>query len=52
LVYPEDLVVKVYKMREDKYTKVGDLSNEKLDFEDIECELSLDFAQVFKKFRR
>ncbi len=52
LVYPEDLVAKVDKMREDRYAKVGDFSNEKLDFEDIECELSLDFAQVFTKFRR
>jgi len=51
LIYPDDLVAKVYKIKEDKYTKVGDFSKEKLHFEDIECDLTLDFNVVFKKFR-
>ncbi|KIM13337.1 MAG: hypothetical protein KU38_01400 [Sulfurovum sp. FS08-3] len=52
LVYPDDLVAKVYTIKEDKYTKVGDFSKEKLHFETIECDLTLDFDTVFKKFRR
>jgi len=52
LVYPDDLVAKVYKIDQNRYTKIGDFSNETLNFEDIECKLSLDFAQVFKRFRR
>jgi len=51
LVYPDDLVAKVYKIKEDRYTKVGDFTKEKLVFDDIECDLTLDFHSVFKKFR-
>ena len=52
MVYPDDLVAKVYKMKEDKYTKVGDFTDEKLVFEDIGCDLNLDFGKVFKRFRK
>jgi len=52
LVYPNDLKAKVYKIKEDRYTKIGDFTKEKLIFSDIECELSLDFEQVFRKFRK
>ena len=52
LVYPDDLKAKVYSLKEGKYIKVGDFTHEILDFDDLECELSLDFARVFKKFRK
>ncbi|MEA2029749.1 MAG: Uma2 family endonuclease [Campylobacterota bacterium] len=52
LVYPDDLKAKVYKLKKDRYTKVGDFTKELLEFEDIECDLSLDFEQVFRKFRK
>jgi len=52
LVYPDDLKAKVYSLKEGKYIKVGDYTHEVLDFEDITCSMSLDFAQVFKKFRK
>ena len=51
LVYPKDLKAKVYKLKDDRYSKVGDFTNEKLKFEDIGCELEVDFDRVFKKFR-
>lgn len=51
LVYPDDLKAKVYKLKEDQYTKVGDFTKELLSFEDIDCDLELDFEQVFRKFR-
>ena len=52
LVYPDDLRAKVYKLKDDKYSKVGDFTSEKLVFEDIECELELDFRRAFKKFHK
>jgi len=51
LVYPDDLKAKVYKIKNDKYSKVGDFTKEKLIFEDIECSLELDFQKVFRRFR-
>jgi Uma2 family endonuclease len=52
LIYPNDLVARVYKIREDRYSKIGDFSNEILEFSDIECELSLDFKELFYKFKK
>ena len=52
LVYPDDLKAKVYKIKNDKYSKVGDFTKEKLVFEDIGCSLELDFKKVFRRFRR
>ncbi len=52
LVYPDDLRAKVYKIKDDRYSKVGDFTKEKLIFEDIECNLELDFEKVFRRFRR
>ncbi len=51
LVYPDDLKAKVYSLKEGKYIKVGDFTHEVLDFTDLRCTVSLDFAKVFKKFR-
>ncbi|MBD3793451.1 MAG: Uma2 family endonuclease [Campylobacterales bacterium] len=51
LVYPDDLKAKVYRLKEDRYSKVGDFSKERLTFEGIECELKLDFGRVFQRFR-
>ena len=52
LVYPDDLKAKVYKIKNDRYSKVGDFTKERLVFEDIECSLELDFEKVFRRFRR
>ena len=51
LVYPNDLKAKVYTLEKNKYTKVGDFSNEKLIFDELECELELDFEKVFRRFK-
>ena len=52
LVYPDDLKAKVYSLKEGRYVKVRDFTHEVLDFDDISCAMTLDFAQVFKKFRK
>jgi len=51
MVYPDDLKAKVYRLKEGRYIKVGDFTHEVLDFEGIQCGLSLDFARVFRRFR-
>jgi Uma2 family endonuclease len=51
LVYPNDLKAKVYQLKRDKYSKVGDFTKEKLNFRDIECDIELDFEKVFRRFR-
>ncbi len=51
LVYPDDLVAKVYKLKDDRYTKVGDFTDEMLKFDDIDCDISLDFKKIFRRFR-
>ena len=50
LVYPTDLKAKVYTLKEGKYRKVADFTHEKLHFDDLSCELELDFASVFGNF--
>ncbi len=51
LVYPEDLVAKVYKNYDFSFKKVGECDTESLEFEDIKCEFSFDFRAIFERFR-
>ena len=51
LVYPSDLKAKAYKLKGDKYSKIADFTNEKLIFDNLECNLEIDFENVFKRFR-
>ena len=51
LVYPDDLRAKVYKLKDSKYDKEGDFLQERYDFEETTCHISLDFERVFKRFR-
>ncbi len=52
LVYPNDLKAKVYSLKDGKYIKVSDFTHEVLEFDNLKCDLSLDFASVFNKFRK
>jgi len=52
IVYPEDLIAKAYKLKDDRYIKIGDFSTEKLKFDALECEIEVDFEKVFKRFRK
>ncbi|MEA2047465.1 MAG: Uma2 family endonuclease [Campylobacterota bacterium] len=49
LVYPNDMKAKVYSLKEGRYIKVADFTHEVLHFDDLECDMHLDFAKVFKK---
>ena len=44
IVYPDDLVAKVYKLDGKEYDKIGD-------FSEISYGLKIDFKRVFKCFR-
>ena len=47
LAYPEEKVAKVYRLNEGRFIKEADFSNEQFDFKIKECELSLDFSQIW-----
>jgi len=51
LVYPDDLIAKVYKLDDKKYDKQGDFSQENYSFEETSCSISINFKNVFKRFR-
>ncbi|HHH37355.1 MAG TPA: Uma2 family endonuclease [Epsilonproteobacteria bacterium] len=52
LVYPDDLRAKAYILKDGKYTKLGDFTKEKLVFDEIACDLEIDFDTVFRRFSR
>jgi len=52
LAYPDDLKAKVYSLKDGRYIKVGDYTHEKLEFDDLECDINLDFDAVFGRFRK
>jgi len=51
LLYPDDLRAKIYQLQGSTYDKVGDFLTESYHFEATSCGVTLDFAQVFKRFR-
>lgn len=51
LVYPDDLVAKLYKLNDAKYEKEGSFTTESYEFKGLTCDVSLDFSKVFKRFR-
>ena len=52
IIYPEDLRAKIYKLDGKEYDKQGDFSLESYTFEETTCKISLDFKEVFKRFRK
>ncbi len=52
LIYPQELIAKVYKNSNGKFQKVGDFDTETLSFKDLKCELDFDFNAIFKRFRK
>ena len=52
IVYPNDLKAKIYKLQGNEYIKEGDFSLESYHFDDLSCKASINFADVFEKFRK
>ena len=52
LVYPTDLKAKIFKLDGKFYDKVGDFLSQKYKFEDLECDVELDFERIFRRYRK
>jgi Uma2 family endonuclease len=52
IVYPDDLKAKLYKLKDGKFAKQGDFSNETYDFDETSCKASINFDDVFRQFRK
>lgn len=52
IVYPDDLVAKVYKLDAKEYDKQGDFSEEEYELLYTKCGVKIDFKRVFKRFRK
>ncbi len=52
IVYPSDLKAKVYRLENNNYTKEGDFSLESYEFTETTCKASIDFGNVFERFRK
>ena len=51
IIYPDDLIAKVYKLDGKKYDKQGDFSEEIYEFKETSYSINIDFKKVFKRFR-
>ena len=51
LVYPDDLIAKVYKLENRKFYLDGRLDVETYNFENTSCKVKIDFQKVFKRYR-
>ena len=52
IVYPDDLIAKVYKLDAKEYDKQGDFSEESYEFTETSCGVSINFQRVFERFRK
>jgi len=48
LVYPEEKVAKVYELKEGRYIKLGDFSDERAVFGLDRCEIVFDFSKIWR----
>ncbi|MEA2050599.1 MAG: Uma2 family endonuclease [Campylobacterota bacterium] len=52
IAYPDDLKAKIFKLKDGKYDKQADMTNELFRFTDIDCEVEINFNNIFKRFRK
>ena len=52
IVYPEDLVAKVYSHNGEIFKKTAECDKETFSFRGISCSIDFDFSSIFKRFRR
>jgi len=48
LVYPDTKIAKVYKLKDGRYIKMGDFSDEEIIFELPSCEIEFDFSKIWR----
>lgn len=51
LLYPNELIAKVYKLDGKSYDKQGTFATESYTFEETSCKVTLNFSEVFKRYR-
>ena len=51
LVYPKDLIARVYRLDGKAYDKEGVFAQETYRFEDTACKVEVDFSEVFRRYR-
>ena len=52
LIYPDELIAKVYQHNGDKFKKVAECDTERFDFKAASCPFGISFTKVFKRFRK
>jgi len=52
MVYPDKLTARIYKLVDGKYYDQGNYSTESYHFDETLCQASIDFNQVFRRFRK
>ena len=52
LVYPDDLIAKIYKLQNNVYIKVAECDSESFSFEEITCPIEFYFTNIFNHFRK
>ena len=48
IVNPDDEVAKVYELKNGRYTKLKDTTNDKIKFKFKECEIEIDFSKLWR----
>ena len=51
LVYPNELLVKVYQLKDGQYAKAAECDTEAFSFDEASCAFKLDFMAIFERFR-
>jgi len=51
LIYPNELVAKVYKNYDFVFKKLGEFDSESIEFIDTKCDFSFSFDAIFERFR-
>lgn len=51
IIYPDDLIAKVYKLDGKAYDKQGDFAEESYHFDATTCNVKLDFGALFARFK-
>jgi len=50
LAYPNDLVAKVFRLKDGRFIKVGNFTKESLEFDGLICDIKIDFNEVFQRY--
>ena len=49
IVYPKKQMAKLYQLKEGRYLKVGDFSDESYEFELKKCKIDFDFSKIWRR---